>query len=85
MGVKGVSNMVEIAPRVRASDVEKKLQAALARQAQREGQHIQISVNGSQVALHGRVHSFAEYHAVRNAAWSVPGVTSVQNDLVVQD
>ena len=85
MGVTGVSNMVEISPRVRASDVEKKLKEALARQAQRESQHIQISVNGSKVALHGRVHSFAEYHAVRNAAWSVPGVTSVQNDLVVQD
>ena len=46
MGVTGVSNMVEISPRVRASDVEKKLREALARQAQRESQRIQISVNG---------------------------------------
>jgi len=85
MGVIGVSNQVTIAPRLHASDVEKKLREALARQARREGNHIQISVDGSKVALRGRVHSFAEYQAVRNAAWSVPGVSAVENDLVVQD
>lgn len=85
MGVTGVSTMVTLTPRLHASDVEKKLREALARQAQREGDHIQISVIGSKVALRGMVHSYAEYHAVRNAAWSVPGVTSVENNLIVQD
>jgi osmotically-inducible protein OsmY len=85
MGVTGVSNMVRIAPRLHATDVQKKLQEALARQARRESDHLRISVDGSKVALHGKVHSFAEYQAVRNAAWSVPGVTAVENNLVVQD
>ncbi|NDZ18439.1 OsmY domain-containing protein [Variovorax sp. WS11] len=85
MGVTGVSNLVKISPRVHAAEVEKKLREALARQAQRESDRIQISVDGSKVALRGSVHSFAESYAVQNAAWSVPGVTSVENDLVVLD
>lgn len=85
MGVTGVSNTVKVSPRLSAADVEKKLREALERQAQRESDRIQITVNGSQVALRGRVHSFAEFNAVQNAAWSVPGVTSVDNGLVIQD
>jgi osmotically-inducible protein OsmY len=57
----------------------------LARQAQRESDRIRISVDGSKIALRGSVHSFAELYAVRDAAWSVPGVTSVENDLIVLD
>ena len=40
------------------------------------------------VTLTGHLGSHAEkvaLYAVRNAAWSVPGVTSVENDLVVLD
>lgn len=85
MGVTGVSNTVKISPKLNASEVEKKLREALARQAQRESDRIQITVDGSQVTLRGRVHSFAELNAVQNAAWSVPGVAMVANGLVVQD
>lgn len=85
MGVTGVSNLVKISPRVHAAEVEKKLREALARQAQRESDRIRISVDGSKVALRGSVRSFAESYAVQNAAWSVPGVTSVENDLMVLD
>ncbi|OUM00916.1 BON domain-containing protein [Variovorax sp. JS1663] len=85
MGVTGVSNMITIAPRLKAADIEKSLHEALARQARRESDRIDISVAGSQVTLRGQVHSYAEYDAVRNAAWSVPGVASVINDLQVRD
>ena len=85
MGVTGVSNLVKISPKLHAADVEKKLREALARQAQRESDRIRISVDGSKIALRGSVHSFAELYAVRDAAWSVPGVTSVENDLIVLD
>jgi osmotically-inducible protein OsmY len=85
MGVTGVSDMVKITPRLQASDVDKKLREALARQAQRESDRIQIAVDGSKVSLRGSIHSFAEFNAVQNAAWSVPGVASVANHLTVQD
>jgi len=85
MGVTGVSNLLKLTPKVVPSDVEKRLHDALARQADREADRIQITVIGSQVHLKGRVHSWAEFNAVQGAAWSAPGVTSVVNDLVVQD
>lgn len=85
MGVTGVSNLVKITPKVVPSDIEKRLHDALARQAHREADRIQITVTGSQVNLRGEVHSWAELNAVQGAAWSAPGVTSVRNELVVQD
>jgi osmotically-inducible protein OsmY len=85
MGVTGVSNFIRITPKVIPSDIEKRLHDALSRQADREADRIQIVVNGSQVTLRGKVHSWAEFNAVQGAAWSAPGVTSVINDLVVQD
>ncbi|GAA4354560.1 BON domain-containing protein [Variovorax defluvii] len=85
MGVRGVSNMIRIAPQLKAADIEKRLHEALARQARRESDRIDISVMGSQVTLRGRVHSYAESAAARHAAWSVPGITSVVNELRVED
>jgi osmotically-inducible protein OsmY len=85
LGVRGVSNMVKISPKVRAEDVEKKLHDALSRQADREASRIQIAVNGSQVTLRGKVHSWSESIAAQGAAWSAPGVDSVVNSLVVED
>ena len=85
MGVTGVSNLIGFTPKVVPSDVEKRLRDALVRQADREAEQIDIAVTGSQIKLRGTVHSWAEFNAVQHAAWSAPGVTSVMNDLVVQD
>lgn len=85
MGVTGVSNLIGFTPKVVPSDVEKRLRDALERQADREAEQIDITVTGSQIKLRGTVHSWAEFNAVQHAAWSAPGVTSVMNDLVVQD
>jgi osmotically-inducible protein OsmY len=85
MGVAGVSNLIRFTPKAVPSDIEKRLHDALIRQADQEAQHIQIGVSGSQVSLRGTVHSWAEYNAAQRAAWSAPGVTSVMNDLVIQD
>jgi len=85
MGVTGVSNLVKVTPRIDPSDIEKKLHDALLRQADREANRIQIAVDGAQVHLRGRVRSWAEFHAAQRAAWSAPGVSSVVNDLIVED
>lgn len=83
MGVKGVSNLVNVTPKIRPADIEKKIRDALARQAEREARHVAISVDGSRVTLRGKVHSLAERNAVHGAAWAAPGVSMVVNDLVV--
>ena len=85
MGVRGVSNLINVTPKVSPGDVEKKIHEALARQADREARHLAITVNGSQVTLRGKVHSWAERNAVQGAAWAAPGVSLVVNDLAVDN
>jgi osmotically-inducible protein OsmY len=83
MGVTGVTNAIKIIPKVKVVDIEKRLHDALSRQADREAGHIQVTVEGSEVHLKGKVHSWAELNAVQGAAWSAPGVSSVVNDLMI--
>lgn len=83
LGVTGVTNLVTIKPKVSAAGIEKKINEALARRAEREARHIDISVAGSQVTLEGSVHSWAERKAAQWAAWSAPGVSTVVNRLRV--
>lgn len=84
LGVTGVSNLIELKPQATANQVALRIRDALARQAEREARHLDIVVNGSEVALRGRVHSWAESAAAVGAAWSAPGVTRVVNELSVE-
>jgi osmotically-inducible protein OsmY len=83
-GVKGISNLILVKPRVQPSDVRRKIEEAFEREAAIDAQHIDVQVNGSEVTLSGRVRSWAERHAAEKAAWSVPGVTAVHNYLNVE-
>jgi osmotically-inducible protein OsmY len=83
MGVTGVTNLIEVTPRLSPADVEHKIQAALARQADREARRLSVTVEGARVTLRGQVHSWAERDAAQGAAWSTPGVSTVIDELVV--
>ncbi len=54
-GVVGVSNFIEVMPRVEASDVHDKIMAALKRNAEVEVDAIHIIVSGDKVTLEGKV------------------------------
>jgi osmotically-inducible protein OsmY len=83
-GVTGVSNSVSIKPMVFASDIRKKIEDALTRHAQVEAQAIRVNIRGgSKVLLEGMVDNWEEREAVENAAWSVPGVQSVDNRVTI--
>jgi osmotically-inducible protein OsmY len=84
LGVKGVTNQVQVKARFTPADVEKKISEALHRQADREARHIEVLVNGSQVTLRGVVRSWAERRAAQGAAWSAPGVALVVNNLLIE-
>ncbi|HVZ05764.1 BON domain-containing protein [Hyphomicrobium sp.] len=83
-GVTGVSNSITIKPRVSASDIKKKIEAALARNAHVEARAIRVNVSdGNKVRLEGAVDSWDDRDIVENAAWSVPGVQSVDDRLAI--
>jgi len=81
MGVVGISNEIKLKARPAPADVARCIEEALTRQALREAKRVQVDVSGATVTLRGTVHSWQEREAVQGAAWSVPGVQSVINDL----
>lgn len=86
-GVKGVTNRIEVEPRVPATEVERKIQSAFQRAASLDARQVHVETAGSRAFLRGKVRSFAESQDAERAVWSVPGVTSVRNELeiVVRD
>ena len=69
--------------RIRIEVEQRHIERALVRNAQTDAQRITVEVQGSKVILHGTVRSYAEKLAAADAAWSAPGVTEVENHIVV--
>jgi osmotically-inducible protein OsmY len=82
-GVKGVTNLIVVKPRVSPSDLKQQIEKALLRNAETDAEHITVDVEGSKVILHGTVRSYAERKAAEEAAWSAPGVSEVENHIVI--
>jgi hyperosmotically inducible protein len=83
-GVCGVTNKIAIQPRVDPANVKSKIEAALERHTELEAKAIRVSVKkGNTVVLEGKVDNWDERRAVENAAWSAPGVVSVEDRLKI--
>jgi osmotically-inducible protein OsmY len=84
-GVRGVTNLLVVQPRVRTSPAElkKKIDEALVRNAQTDAQRITVEVAGDKIILNGTVRSWAEKTAAERIAWSAPGVSEVDNRIMV--
>jgi osmotically-inducible protein OsmY len=82
-GVTGVTNKIEIKPKVTPQEVKSKIEEALRRSAELDARRIRVEVDGSTVKLYGGVSSWAEREEAERAAWSAPGTTVVENHIIV--
>ena len=82
-GVKGVTNSIEVKPRVAPYEVRRKIEDALRRSAELDASRITVEANGSEVILRGTVRSWAQRQEAERAAWAAPGVTRVENRISI--
>src|SRR3979411_2733657 len=82
-GVKGVSNLIQLKPRAQPSEIKRKIQEAFRRNAEINANRIPVEANGSEVILKGAVRSWIEREEAERAAWAAPGVTKVEDRIVV--
>ena len=82
-GVKGVTNSIVLKPRAEPTEIKKKIQEAFKRNAQVDADRITVEANGSEVILKGSVRSWIEREEAERAAWAAPGVTKVEDRIVV--
>ena len=84
IGVVGVTNHITVAPQVAAADVTEKIRKTFERSAEIDAQRVTAETRGTTVTLRGTVHSWTEHDDATRAAYSVPGVTKVENDTLVR-
>jgi osmotically-inducible protein OsmY len=85
IGVKGVSNLIEVKPQVSKGEVKAAIEAALKRSAELDASRITVETDGDRVILRGTVRSWAERNEAQRAAWKAPGVRMVDNRITVGD
>jgi len=82
-GVKSVTNLIGLRPRAEPIEIKKRIEEAFRRSAEIDANHITVEANGSEVVLKGSVRSWAEREEAERGAWAAPGVTKVEDRLVV--
>jgi osmotically-inducible protein OsmY len=84
LGVIRVSNQISIKPRVNVGNLSDDIMHALHRSWFFDPQTIKVTARGGKVHLTGTAASVHDRQLAAATAWAAPGVTDVQNDVIVE-
>jgi osmotically-inducible protein OsmY len=82
-GVRGVSNQIVIREVPSPADVRDRIVDAFRRHADLDASTITVAAEGHTVKLGGKVHASYERRIAEQAAWSAPGVSRIEDNIVV--
>lgn len=82
-GVTGVSNLIDVKKLPVVRDVKDRIVAAFKRQADLDAAGVTVSAEGNTVRLSGKVRAWSERGIAERAAWAAPGVTKVEDDIII--
>lgn len=82
-GVKGVTNLIDVRTVPSTSDVRDRIVAAFKRAADLDASTITVMTDGDTVRLGGKVHSWHERQIAERAAWAAPGVSKIEDNIMV--
>ncbi|WP_422926277.1 BON domain-containing protein [Singulisphaera sp. PoT] len=83
LGVRGVINHITVKPRVSATDVKTRIEAAFKRSAELDANKVRVEAHDGEVTLKGDVHSWSERQQAEQTAWSASGVKRVENLITI--
>jgi VCBS repeat-containing protein len=85
-GVRSVTNSITVKPSgtAESGEIKERVENALERQANIDAHSISVTTESGTVRLQGRVRSLAQSRAAVKAAEAAPGVTRVENELVIR-
>jgi osmotically-inducible protein OsmY len=72
--------LVDLSPQ----EIKEKIRSVFAKHALVDSQNISVKATGRTVVLTGKVRSWTERKDAEDAAWSMPGVMEVENNLAVE-
>jgi len=83
VGVRGVTNLINVKPHASATEVKSRIEAAFRRSAEVDAERIRVETHDGKVSLGGNVRSWSEWQEAERTAWAAPGVTQVENLITI--
>jgi osmotically-inducible protein OsmY len=83
MGVVLFNNEITVKPPVKPLDVKGKIESAFRRNALLDSRRITVETRGGWVILSGSVRNWAERAEAQWTAWAAPGVSEVDNNIII--